>query len=77
MVVRAPDLGGCLCGDCLGPGLLLNGWVGTNDGASERSGPGPITAAALAERAPTEADSLAGVIPSNSAAQSLVEIGYE
>jgi hypothetical protein len=29
----------------------------------------------IAKGAPTEADSLAGVIPSNSAAQSLVEIG--
>ena len=30
MVVRAPDLGGCLCGECLGPGLLRNGRVGRN-----------------------------------------------
>ena len=29
MVVRAPNLGGCLCGDCLGPGLLRNGRVGS------------------------------------------------
>ena len=28
MVVRAPGLGGCLCCDCLGPGLLRNGRVG-------------------------------------------------
>ena len=28
MVVHAPDLGGCLCGDCLGPGLLHIGRVG-------------------------------------------------
>ena len=27
MVVRAPDLGGCLGVDCLGPGLLRNGRV--------------------------------------------------
>jgi hypothetical protein len=30
VVVRSPDLGGCLCGDCLGPGLLRNGRVGRN-----------------------------------------------
>ena len=28
MVVHAPDLGGCLCCDCLGPGLLRSGRLG-------------------------------------------------
>jgi len=30
MVVRTPDLGSCVCGDCLGPSLLRIGRVGAN-----------------------------------------------
>jgi hypothetical protein len=38
VVVRAPDLGGCLCHDCLGPGLLCNERVGRQlqEAAEER-----------------------------------------
>ena len=48
MVVRAPDLGGCLCGDCLGPGLLRNGRVGPPTEVDPKNDPTEVVLAALA-----------------------------